>query len=85
MLVNLYTLDLNWVKYSIRICSSFRRFYFLKGVIWLGVGLGLGLGLGLVLGLRLVLGLGLGLQINIITPELHIRILHLILISRIKL
>ena len=44
-----------WVKCSIRICSSLRRFYFLKGVIWLG----------------------LGLRINIITSELHIRILHL--------
>jgi Na+/serine symporter len=44
-------------------------------VIWLG--LGLGLGLGLVLELGLVLGLGLGLRINIITPELHIRILYL--------
>jgi hypothetical protein len=32
---------------SIRICSSLRTFYFLKGVIWLGLGLGLGLGVGL--------------------------------------
>jgi hypothetical protein len=44
-------------------------------VIWLGLGFGLGLRFGLVLGLGLVLELGL--QINIITPELQIRILHL--------
>jgi hypothetical protein len=59
------------VKFSIRISSSLRRFYFLKGVIWLSLGLGLGLGFGLVL------GLGLVLCIDITTPELHIRMLHL--------
>jgi hypothetical protein len=43
--------------------------------IWLGLESGLVLGLELVLGLGWVLGLGL--RINIITPELYIRILHL--------
>jgi hypothetical protein len=56
-----------WVKFSIRIRSFLQRFYFLKGVIWLG--------LGLSLGLKLVLGLGL--RINIIMPELHISIIYL--------
>jgi hypothetical protein len=55
------------VKCSIRMCNSLRRFYFFKGVIWFGLGL----------------VLRLGLRINIIIPELRIRILHYNFLPRI--
>jgi hypothetical protein len=53
------------VKCSIRICSSLRRFYFLKGVIWLGLGLGV------------KFRVRVSFRVSVITPELHMRILHL--------